>query len=400
MRHYRRSPSSVQADAGCPQHCGQPLFAIQGAGYFLGWLQWAHVQCRRGPRPFDAWRGTINTILITGGAGFVGVNAAHHFHRRGWQVVVLDNLSRRGTADNLDWLRQQAEIRFERADIRDREAMERIVGEVRPDAVLHLAAQVAVTTSVTDPRDDFENNALGTFNVLEAVRLKSPQSFIINASTNKVYGKMEDVEVVERNGRYEYRDLQQGVGEDRPLDFHSPYGCSKGVADQYTIDYSRIYGLQSVSFRQSCIYGTRQFGIEDQGWVAWFVIAAVLGKQITIYGDGKQTRDVLNVEDLARAYEAAYEHRDSVKGQAFNIGGGPKNILSLLELHELLKQELGISIPLQWSDWRPGDQPVFVCALDKAERLLEWKPQIGVRQGVSQLIGWVRQNERLFQWLR
>jgi CDP-paratose 2-epimerase len=278
--------------------------------------------------------------------------------------------------------------------------MERIVGEVRPDAVLHLAAQVAVTTSVTDPRDDFENNALGTFNVLEAVRLKSPQSFIINASTNKVYGKMEDVEVVERNGRYEYRDLQQGVGEDRPLDFHSPYGCSKGVADQYTIDYSRIYGLQSVSFRQSCIYGTRQFGIEDQGWVAWFVIAAVLGKQITIYGDGKQTRDVLNVEDLARAYEAAYEHRDSVKGQAFNIGGGPKNILSLLELHELLKQELGISIPLQWSDWRPGDQPVFVCALDKAERLLEWKPQIGVRQGVSQLIGWVRQNERLFQWLR
>jgi CDP-paratose 2-epimerase len=338
----------------------------------------------------------VNSILITGGAGFIGINAARHFHERGWAVTVLDNLSRRGAAENLDWLRRQRQIRFERADVRDRNTMERIVDELRPQAVLHLAGQVAVTTSVADPREDFEINALGTFNVLEAVRLKSPESFFINASTNKVYGKMEDLGVVERNGRYEYRDLQNGVGEDRPLDFHSPYGCSKGVADQYTIDYARIYGLRSVSFRQSCIYGPRQFGIEDQGWVAWFAIAAVLGKKITIYGDGKQIRDVLHVQDLARAYEAAYERREAVSGQAFNIGGGPANTMSLLELIRHLEDDLDISVALQWSGWRPGDQPVFVCNVTKAGELLGWRPVVGVREGVSELIAWTRDHQALF----
>ena len=342
----------------------------------------------------------MNSILITGGAGFIGVNAAKYFHDQGWAITILDNLSRRGAAENLDWLRRQRQIRFERADIRDRAAMERIIDEVRPQAVLHLAAQVAVTTSVTDPREDFEINALGTFNVLEAVRLKSPESFFINASTNKVYGKMEDLGVVERNGRYEYRDLLSGVGEDRPLDFHSPYGCSKGVADQYTIDYARIYGLRSVTLRQSCIYGPRQFGVEDQGWVAWFIIAAVLGRPITIYGDGKQIRDVLHVQDLARAYELAYEHREDVSGQAFNIGGGPANTLSLRELIAQIEDTLGRKIPLNWGDWRPGDQPVFVCSLDKAQRLLQWQPSMPVREGVEQLIGWVRDNQKLFEWLR
>ena len=342
----------------------------------------------------------MKSILITGGAGFIGVNAAQHFHERGWAVTILDNLSRRGAQDNLDWLRRQRQVRFERTDIRDRDAIERLVGELRPDAVLHLAAQVAVTTSVTDPREDFEINALGTFNMLEAVRLKSPDSFFIYASTNKVYGKMDDNGVAERNGRYEYSDLPNGVGEDRPLDFHSPYGCSKGAADQYTIDYARIYGIQSVTFRQSCIYGTRQFGIEDQGWVAWFTIAAILGKKITIYGDGKQTRDVLHVDDLARAYEAAFERKEAVTGQAFNIGGGPTNIMSLLELIGYLEEDLKIRIPLEWSDWRPGDQPVFVCNLEKAKRLLEWQPEIPVRDGVGQLICWVRDNKKLFDWLK
>ena len=340
------------------------------------------------------------TILITGGAGFIGVNTARYFAEQGWTVAILDNLSRRGTGDNLRWLRERADIRFERADIRDPAAMDRIVGDLRPDVVLHLAAQVAVTTSVTDPREDFEINAFGTFNVLDAVRRRSPESFFINASTNKVYGKMEDVGVVERNGRYEYRDLLAGVGERQLLDFHSPYGCSKGTADQYAIDYSRIYGLKTVTFRQSCIYGTRQFGIEDQGWVAWFTIAAVLGKTITIYGDGKQIRDVLQVDDLARAYEAAYQQRDLASGQAFNIGGGPDNTLSLLELLGYLGTELGIQIPLRWSDWRPGDQPVFVCDLAKAERLLGWRPQISVKDGVRLLIHWVRENQSLFEWLK
>jgi CDP-paratose 2-epimerase len=341
----------------------------------------------------------MKSILITGGAGFIGVNAARHFHQQGWAVTILDNLSRRGAQDNLDWLRRQQQVRFERADVRDRVGIERIVDELKPSAVLHLAAQVAVTISVADPREDFEINAIGTFNVLEAVRLKSPESCFINASTNKVYGNMDDVGIVERNGRYEYRDLPDGASEDRPLDFHSPYGCSKGVADQYTIDYARIYGISSITFRQSCIYGPRQFGIEDQGWVAWFTIAAILGKPITIYGDGKQIRDVLHVKDLASAYEAAYERRDAVSGQAFNIGGGPGNTISLLELIGFLEEDLKISVPLQWSGWRPGDQPVFVCGLGKAQRELQWQPKISAREGVSQLISWVSDNKQLFKSL-
>ncbi|MBC7601601.1 MAG: SDR family NAD(P)-dependent oxidoreductase, partial [Ramlibacter sp.] len=331
----------------------------------------------------------MKTLLITGGAGFIGVNSARHFAAKGWKVVVLDNLSRRGTEGNLKWLQEQAPIEFERADIRDGAAVASIVQRVQPDVVLHLAAQVAVTTSVTDPREDFEINALGTFNMLEAVRQHSPQSFFITASTNKVYGKMHDVAVVERGGRYEYRDLATGANEEQQLDFHSPYGCSKGTADQYTIDYSRIYGLKTVAFRQSCIYGTRQFGIEDQGWVAWFTIAAVLGKTITIYGDGKQIRDVLHVSDLVNAYEAAIEHRDAVSGQAFNIGGGPANTLSLLELLSQLESQLGIKIPLRWDDWRPGDQHVFVCDVSKAQAMMGWEPKTSPQAGVSALIGWV-----------
>jgi CDP-paratose 2-epimerase len=338
----------------------------------------------------------MNSILITGGAGFIGVNSARYFREKGWSVVLLDNLSRQGTAENLEWLRNRVQIRFERADVRDREMMERIIQEVRPDVVLHLAAQVAVTTSIKNPREDFEINTLGTLNVLEAIRLKSPKTFFINAASNKVYGKMEDLSVVKRNRRYEYEDLPQGVSEERPLDFHSPYGCSKGSADQYSIDYARIYGLATVSFRQSCIYGTRQFGVEDQGWVAWFIIASVLGREITIYGDGRQIRDVLHVDDLARSYEAAWERRDVAAGQAFNIGGGPSNTMSLLELVSYLEADLGVTISLKWNDWRPGDQPVFVCNLDKAKRLLDWAPAIGAREGVRQLISWVRENKQLF----
>lgn len=340
------------------------------------------------------------SMLITGGAGFIGVNSAHYFATNGWKIVVLDNLSRRGTDDNLRWLQEQVPFQFERADIRDASAVARIVQDVSPEVVLHLAAQVAVTTSVSDPREDFEINAMGTFNMLEAVRRHSPESFFITASTNKVYGKMHNVPVVERNGRYEYRDLTSGVAEDQPLDFHSPYGCSKGCADQYTIDYSRIYGLEGVALRQSCIYGTRQFGIEDQGWVAWFTIAAVLGKPVTLYGDGKQIRDVLHVQDLARAYEAAILHRNQVAGQAFNIGGGPSNTLSLLELLAQLEQELGKKIPLRREAWRPGDQPVFVCNLGKAKAALDWEPRIGARDGVKSLLAWVKGNAALFSWLQ
>lgn len=342
----------------------------------------------------------VPSILITGGVGFIGVNAAQYFSEKGWDVTVVDNLSRRGTEDNLRWLQGKATIVFHKVDLRDAAEIRRTVGQTRPQVLLHLAAQVAVTTSVEDPREDFEINALGSFNILEAVRQESPDSFFINASTNKVYGKMEEVAVIERNGRYEYQDCPNGIGELSPLDFHSPYGCSKGVADQYTIDYARIYDLKTVTFRQSCIYGTRQFGIEDQGWVAWLTIAAVLGKQITIYGDGKQIRDVLNVKDLIRAYEAAFNNQEAVNGQALNIGGGPLHTMSLLELIDHLQHELRREIPLKWDKWRPGDQLVFVCDVSKAMEMLGWKPEIAPKEGVKQLITWVRDNKSLFDWLR
>jgi CDP-paratose 2-epimerase len=340
------------------------------------------------------------SILITGGAGFIGTNAAVHFAERGWDVSILDNLSRRGTDRNLSWLQQKCpQIRFHKADIRDFEALAEIVSSCRPDMVLHLAAQVAVTTSYLNPREDFEINAAGSFNVMEAVRLKAPEAFVLYASTNKVYGGMETVPVQRQEHGYAFVNLPNGVPEDQPLDFHSPYGCSKGVADQYTIDYARIYDLKTCSFRQSCIYGIRQFGIEDQGWVAWFSIAALLGKSITLYGDGWQTRDVLNVQDLARAYEAAWIHRDQVSGQAFNIGGGPTNTLCLRDLLAFLEDELAITISPSFGSTRPGDQPVFICDIRKAQQQLNWTPAVRVEDGVRDLIRWVRENRELFDAL-
>ncbi len=341
------------------------------------------------------------SILITGGAGFIGVNTALHFAVQGWEVAILDNLSRRGTETNLAWLQEQKPgICFHRVDIRDFDSLVGTIRQVKPQMVLHLAAQVAVTTSYTNPREDFEINALGSFNVMEAVRLHAPEAFVLYASTNKVYGGMESVPVEKGEHGYAFTTLPLGVPESQPLDFHSPYGCSKGVADQYTIDYARIYGLHTCSFRQSCIYGIRQFGIEDQGWVAWFSIAALLDRPITLYGDGWQTRDVLNVKDLALAYEAAWDRREVVSGQALNIGGGPANTLCLRDLLEFLDQELDISIVPLHGDSRPGDQPVFVCDIRKARDLLGWTPQIGVQDGVRDLIRWVRDNRALFDWLR
>ena len=335
-------------------------------------------------------------IIITGGAGFIGINSAHSFASRGWDVVILDNLSRKGAKLNLEWLKQHHEFELVEADIRDAAKVFDVVNQHKPDVILHLAAQVAVTTSVINPREDFDINALGTLNLLEAIRLKSPETFFINASTNKVYGKMEDLGVIERNGRYEYENLASGVAESRNLDFHSPYGCSKGAGDQYTIDYARVYEISTVTLRQSCIYGPRQFGVEDQGWVAWFTIAALLDKELTIFGDGKQIRDVLHVQDLVAAYHAAIEKKDRITGSAINIGGGANNTMSLLELLKFLETTLDKKITPIWDDWRPGDQPVFVCDLAKAKIQLDWSPSISVESGVVKLIHWVQQNSQLF----
>jgi CDP-paratose 2-epimerase len=343
---------------------------------------------------------SIKRVLITGGAGFTGTNLAAHHLAAGRRVVIYDNLSRRGATDNVAWLRR----------LPDADRLEVLVGDCREptaalkssiascEAVFHLAGQVAVTRSVADPRHDFENNALATLSMLELVRqVGDPAPAFFFSSTNKVYGGMENVPTVESERRHAYRDLPHGISESRPLDFHSPYGCSKGCADQYVLDYARIYGLRTVVFRQSCIYGYRQFGIEDQGWVAWFVIAAVLGRPLTIFGDGKQVRDVLFIDDLIAALDAATERIDKSSGRVFNIGGGPANSVSLLELLDFMRLELDLAAEVRFDATRPGDQPVYVSDIRRAGETLNWEPRIGWQAGVRRLVGWVRDNRELIE---
>lgn len=337
-------------------------------------------------------------VIITGGAGFIGSNAASRYLKQGHHVVVVDDLSRPGVERNLAWLQDQGKLTFARVDVRDARGTEELFLQHRDaQLVLHLAGQVAVTTSVLDPRTDFERNALGTLNVLEAARSAAMRVPFLYASTNKVYGGMEDVGVVEVAGRYAYRDLPFGVSEERGLDFHSPYGCSKGSADQYVRDYHRIYGLPTVVFRQSCIYGYRQFGAEDQGWVAWFMIALRLGRPITVYGDGKQVRDILFIDDLLDAYDAAVRRIDACAGKIYNVGGGPENVLSLRDLLHFLTEKRSSTVEHATADWRPGDQRVFVSDIRRAARELGWAPQTGSRPGLERLYEWVAANKELFE---
>lgn len=339
------------------------------------------------------------TFVITGGAGFIGCNTARRCIELGHRVVVYDDLSRPGTPSNLEWLRSAGEFDFVQADIRDSGALDTLFSDVgQVDTVIHLAGQVAVTTSIRDPRHDFEVNAFGTVVLLEAIRQSGQQPLVIYASTNKVYGGMEDVATVEQETRYAYRDYPNGIPETLGLDFHSPYGCSKGAADQYVHDYHRIYGLPTVVFRQSCIYGYRQFGLEDQGWVAWFIIAALLGRPITIYGDGKQVRDVLFIEDLVEAYLMAAETPERVAGKIYNVGGGPGRTMSIwAEFGPILEELLGKPIEVGRGPWRKGDQPVYISDISKIERELGWRPKTEVRDGMSYLFNWVNANRNLFE---
>jgi CDP-paratose 2-epimerase len=339
-------------------------------------------------------------FFITGGAGFIGCNTAHQLLQEGHEVVVLDNLFRSGSDKNLAWLHEHHDnLVFLHVDIRNAADLNAALAQhADTDVVVHLAAQVAVTTSVVNPREDFDINALGTFNVLEAVRMLQLDPIVLFVSTNKVYGGMEHVSVVEDAQRYRYQDLPQGVPVDTPLDFHSPYGCSKGAADQYVRDYARIYGMRTIVFRNSCIYGQRQFGVEDQGWVAWFCIAAALHRPITIYGDGKQIRDILHVDDLVQAFRLAIARIDTTKGQVYNIGGGPANTLAIWsEFGSILERLAQRSIPVTWGDWRPGDQRVFVADVSKAATDFGWQPTIGVEAGIERLYHWVVENKSLFE---
>lgn len=337
--------------------------------------------------------------LITGGAGFIGSNLANTLLTRGDVVIIYDNFMRDGSKSNIAWLKEIHGGKFSiiNGSLRRLEQKEMIKTIRNIDVVVHLAAQVAVTTSVKNPREDFEINALGTFNILEAVRNSGNNPVFIYSSTNKVYGNLEDLKIVEKADRYEFSSMKWGISEKRSLDFHSPYGCSKGAADQYVRDYARIYGLNTIVFRQSCICGPRQFGIEDQGWVAWFIIALTLGKNITIYGNGKQVRDLLYIDDLIKAYDLAIGNIATTKGQIYNIGGGRTNTISIWhEFKPILEDLFKRKINAEFSDFRPGDQPIFVSDIRKAKKDFGWEPKINIRQGIEKLFSWIQNNKKLF----
>jgi len=333
--------------------------------------------------------------VLIGGAGFIGSNFAALLLSKGEQVVVLDNLYRRGAEHNLEWLKKAGakNFRFEKLDItRDFESLKKEVEHA--DRVYHLAAQVAVTDSVANPRLDFEINALGSFNVCEAVRSAKTSPHLIYSSTNKVYGSLEKLKIKEGEKHYLLIDPPNGVSEETCIDFHSPYGCSKGCADQYVRDYNRIYKMKTTVFRQSCIYGPHQFGIEDQGWLAWLLIATKLGRQLSIYGDGKQVRDVLYVDDLFAAFEAAFSKPSASCGSIYNIGGGPSHTLSLLEYIDIMRS-LGEKPQYSFANWRLGDQKVYISDIRKAKEELGWSPQISKLQGISKMKDWIGENMQL-----
>lgn len=332
-------------------------------------------------------------IVITGGAGFIGINLAKRLlNDKSNFVVVYDNLSRKGVENNLKWLlgRNYKNLKFVKGDVRDYKKLKETVKGCKE--VYHLAAQVAVTKSVEDPVEDFKINAEGTLYTLEAVRKASPEAVFIFASTNKVYGELLHLRLKEGKTRYVLTEKKQGIAETENLDFHSPYGVSKGVADQYARDYYRIYGLKTVVFRQSCIYGEHQYGNEDQGWVAHFIIKSLLGSKISIYGDGKQIRDLLEVSDLVRAYGMAVQKIEKIKGEIYNIGGGAENAFSLLELIGFLEKILQIEIKYDFSGWRPGDQKIFISDNTKLKNELKWVPLVTKEKGVKKLAGWIKNN--------
>jgi CDP-paratose 2-epimerase len=337
------------------------------------------------------------TILITGGAGFIGTNATAHYLGKGYKVVLYDNLSRTGAKQNLDWLKsQKGNFVFIKGDIRNYKKLLNAFKKYKPDLVLHLAAQVTMVTSVANPQEDFEINALGTFNVLEALRKGAPQASLIYSSTNKVYGEMADIPIIETKKRYAYRDIK-GVSENHKLDFHGPYGCSKGAGDQYTLDYARIYGLNTVVYRQSGIYGPHQFGIEEQGWLAWFCNALLFDKAVTIYGNGKQVRDVLYINDLLRAFDFIFKNIEKTRGRAYNIGGGSKLSLSIWELFDILEKLSGKKINYSFDTWRAGDQRIYISDLTNIKKDFGWAPKISPKEGVKRLYNWISQNKNLIK---
>ena len=333
-------------------------------------------------------------FLITGGCGFLGSNLASEVLRRRGQLCIVDNFSRTGSSQNHDWLSAQGRFEVFREDIRNCSAVDRIVHAFRPNVVFHLAGQVAMTTSIENPRLDFETNAIGGHNVLEAVRRYAPEATLVYSSTNKVYGELK-CRLQETETRYVAVDYPGGFSEDIPLDFQGPYGCSKGAVDQYMLDYARVFGLRTVVFRHSTIFGGRQYATVDQGWIGWFIREALsleAGKRenIQIAGNGKQVRDVLFVSDLVRCYFDAVREIEQCRGNAFNIGGGIANSLSIIELFGLLSEALDMDLRFEVNPWRQSDQRVFVARIEKARKMLKWQPRISKENGLEQMVAWVK----------
>lgn len=337
-------------------------------------------------------------FLITGGCGFLGSNLSAEVLRRGQELFILDNLYREGSAANFQWLKSLGSFSFFHADIRSCNDVEKIVREIKPDAIFHLAGQVAMTTSIADPRKDFEVNVVGGHNVLEAVRKFSPESVVTYSSTNKVYGSLDYLEYKETPTRYVTPDYPNGFGETLTLDFQSPYGCSKGAIDQYMLDYARIFGLRTIVFRHSSIFGGRQFSTYDQGWIGWFIKQALdikrgdLKEEFTISGSGKQVRDVLFIDDLVECYFNSIACVEKTKGQAFNIGGGAENSLSLLELFAFLEKKVGVSMKYRRLHWRVSDQKVFCADTSKAKSFFCWQPKTEKLSGLEKMIAWFEEN--------
>ena len=332
-------------------------------------------------------------VLITGGAGFIGTNAAARYICEGHEVTILDNLSRKGSETNMKWLKGIGEFEFLRANVEDKSLLQTFFQKHTFDLIFHLAAQVAVTSSVIDPVNDFSVNAYGTLLILDAIRQTSPDAIFIYSSTNKVYGSLKDIELYEEQTCYRYAQrYRKGITEDQPLDFHSPYGCSKGCGDQYVRDYARIYGMKTVVMRQSCIYGPHQFGIVDQGWVAWIISRAISGQPITVFGSGKQVRDVLHIKDLLDVYDCVVKDIEIAKGKIYNIGGGPENKISVLELIGLSEMMMQNSVKYTFSDERPGDQRIYVSDISKVYQELGWKPCIRLQNGIQELFDWIKES--------
>ena len=336
-------------------------------------------------------------ILVVGGCGFLGSNLASYGIKNGYDITIFDNLSRIGAASNLDWLKTIGEVKFIHGDTRNRNDVDNVIKNGQFDAVFHLAGQVAMTTSIADPYKDFQTNTMGTFHVLDAIRRFSPHTVMTFSSTNKVYGDLEQYNYRETDTRFVCDEWSNGFDESVPLDFRSPYGCSKGAADQYMLDFARIYGIKTIVFRHSSMYGGRQFATYDQGWVGWFCEKAVERKNdpnsepFTISGNGKQVRDILHAEDMITLYYSALVNADKIAGQVFNIGGGMSQSLSLLELFAMLEKMLGIKLDYIKLPPRVSDQKIFVADITKIHNAIGWTPHVSTEQGIEMMIKWAEE---------